>query len=175
MLKTLAAKHKSTVSAMARNYKTAIDTPDGPRTCFQATAHRDGKRSLVARFGGIPLKRKRIAVLADRQPIMSTRHNELILRLLAEKCELCEARDGLQVHHVRKTTRTSPPSTGHRLDLLWWRLPQGIVALAPAADEPGASTPFSPPRRRTSANTVGALRQRPRSPAISGAAPSPPG
>jgi group II intron reverse transcriptase/maturase len=114
MLKTLAAKHKSTVSAMARRYKTVIDTPDGPRTCFQATAHREGKRPLVARFGGIPLKRKRTAVLADRQPITATRHNELILRLLAGKCELCEARDGLQVHHLRKLADLDKPGRPER-------------------------------------------------------------
>ena len=114
MLKTLAAKHKSTVSVMARTYKTVIDTPDGPRTCFQAHAHREGKRPLVARFGGIPLKRKRTAVLADRQPIMATRHNELIHRLLAGKCELCEARDGLQVHHLRKLADLNKPGRPER-------------------------------------------------------------
>jgi hypothetical protein len=41
MLKTLAGKHKSTVTKMARKYKTVIDTPDGPRTCFQVTVQRD--------------------------------------------------------------------------------------------------------------------------------------
>jgi group II intron reverse transcriptase/maturase len=114
MLKTLAAKHKSTVTAMARKYKTAIDTPDGPRTCFQALAHRAGKRPLVARFGGIPLKRERNAVLADRQPIMATRHNELVLRLLAGKCELCEARSGLQVHHLRRLADLDKPGRPER-------------------------------------------------------------
>lgn len=114
MLKTLAAKHKSTVTAMARKYKTVIDTPDGPRTCFQALAHREGRRPLVARFGGIPLKRERKAVLADRQPIMATRHNELILRFLAGKCELCEARDGLQVHHLRKLADLHKPGRPER-------------------------------------------------------------
>jgi hypothetical protein len=55
MLKTLAGKHKSTVTKMARKYKTVIDTPDGPRTCFQVTVQRDrGRKPLVARFGGIP-------------------------------------------------------------------------------------------------------------------------
>lgn len=114
MLKTLAAKHKSTVTAMARKYKTVIDTPDGPRTCFQALAYRAGRRPLVARFGGIPLKRERNAVLADRQPTMATRHNELIHRVLAGKCELCEARDGLQVHHLRKLADLNKPGRPDR-------------------------------------------------------------
>jgi group II intron reverse transcriptase/maturase len=104
MLKTLAGKHKSTVTKMAAKYKTVIDTPDGKRTCFQVTVHRDrGRKPLVARFGGIPLKRQRTAVLTDLSPITaSTKRNELIHRLLAGRCELCESTDRLEVHHLRK-------------------------------------------------------------------------
>ena len=68
MLKTLACKHKSTVAKMARKYKASIDTADGPRTCFQVTVQRDrGRKPLVARFGGIPLTRKRTAIMTRRQ------------------------------------------------------------------------------------------------------------
>lgn len=122
MLKTLAGKHKSTVMKMARRYKTSIDTPDGRRTCFQVTVQREkGKKPLVARFGGIPLKRKRTAVLTDRQPVMATaRRNELIHRLLAGKCEICEGRTGLQVHHVRKLADLNKPGRPERPS--WVRL-----------------------------------------------------
>src|SRR6266545_1754327 len=65
MLKTLAAKHKSTVSKMAARYKATVETPHGRRTCFQATVERAGRKPLVARFGGIALKRKKNAVLDD--------------------------------------------------------------------------------------------------------------
>jgi group II intron reverse transcriptase/maturase len=104
LLKTLAGKHRSTVTKMARKYKTVITTPDGPRTCFQVTVHRDrGRKPLVARFGGIPLRRQRTAVLTDLSPTMaSTKRNELIHRLLAGRCEICESTDGLEVHHLRK-------------------------------------------------------------------------
>jgi group II intron reverse transcriptase/maturase len=104
MLKTLAGKHKSTVTKMARRYKTVIETPDGKRTCFQVTVERDrGRKPLVARFGGIPLKRQRTAVLSDLSPIMASgKRNELIHRLLADRCELCESRTNIEVHHVRK-------------------------------------------------------------------------
>jgi Type II intron maturase len=68
MLKTLAAKHQSTVSKMATKYKTTIETPEGLRTCFEARIHREDKQDLVARFGGIPLVRKKNAVLTDRVP-----------------------------------------------------------------------------------------------------------
>ena len=45
MLKTLAAKHESSVTKMARKYKATIATPHGPRTCFQATVDRAGKEA----------------------------------------------------------------------------------------------------------------------------------
>jgi group II intron reverse transcriptase/maturase len=111
MLKTLAGKHKSTVTKMASKYKTVIETPDGPRTCFQVTVQRDrGRRPLVARFGGIALKRKRTAVLTDLSPIMaSTKRNELIHRLLAGGCELCESQTAMEVHHVRKLADLNRP------------------------------------------------------------------
>ncbi len=61
MLKTLAAKHGSTVTKMARKHKAKTGTPRGPRTCFEATVERAGRKPLVARFGGIPLTRQKKA------------------------------------------------------------------------------------------------------------------
>ena len=58
MLKTLACKHDSTVTKMADRYKTTITTPSGPRRCFEVSVEREGRKPLVARFGGIPLRRK---------------------------------------------------------------------------------------------------------------------
>jgi group II intron reverse transcriptase/maturase len=116
MLKTLAGKHKSTVTKMAHKYKTTINTPDGPRTCFQVTVQRDrGRKPLVARFGGIPLKRQRTAVLTDLSPTMaSTKRNELLRRLLAGNCELCQAPTGLEVHHLRKLADLNRPGRPDR-------------------------------------------------------------
>jgi hypothetical protein len=103
MLKTLAGKHRSSVSKMAARYKAKIDTPHGLRTCFEASVAREGKKPLVARFGGIPLKRQKTAVLTDRLATGPTYPNkELVRRLLAGRCELCKRTDAIQVHHVRK-------------------------------------------------------------------------
>jgi group II intron reverse transcriptase/maturase len=103
MLKTLAGKHDSSVSKMARKYKATVDTPHGPRTCFQASIDRgQGRKPLVARFGGIPLKRQRDAVLTDRQPLPAPGRKELITRLLTNRCEICKGTDNVQAHHVRK-------------------------------------------------------------------------
>jgi hypothetical protein len=101
MLKTLAAKHRSSVTKMARKYKATVDTPHGPRTCFQVSIDRDGRKPLVARFGGIPLKRQYKAVLTDRLPVRVTGRKQLITRLQAGRCELCEKRAQVRVHHVR--------------------------------------------------------------------------
>jgi hypothetical protein len=104
LLKTLAGKHRSTVSKMARKYKAVIETPAGPRKCLQVIVERDrGRKPLVARFGGIPLRRDRTAVLTDQRPVTATtRRNELIRRLLAGRCEICEGTENLEVHHIRK-------------------------------------------------------------------------
>ena len=109
MLKTLALKHKSTVSAMARRYKASTTTPDGPRACFQVSVEREGRKPLVARFGGIPLKRRRtVSEINDRKFPTRMRGNELIHRLLAGQCEMCASRTGLQVHR-----RANLPTSGN--------------------------------------------------------------
>ena len=53
---------------MAARYKAKIETSDGLRTCFEARRHREGKPDLVARFGGIPLRQDRRAVIRDPAP-----------------------------------------------------------------------------------------------------------
>ena len=101
---------------MARKYQATIDTPDGPRTGFEVVVQRDrGRKPLVARFGGIPLTRKRTAVITDLAPTLATvKGNELIHRLLAGRCELCESRVGLQVHHIRKLADLDKPGRPER-------------------------------------------------------------
>jgi len=110
MLKTLAGKHRSTVSKMAAKHKAKIETPHGLRTCFEASIARDDRKPLVARFGGIPLKRQKAAALTDRAPTGATYpHKELIKRLLADICELCGQLDNMEVHHVRTLTELTKP------------------------------------------------------------------
>jgi group II intron reverse transcriptase/maturase len=102
LLKTLAAKHRSTVTAMARKYRATITTPHGPRTCFQATVERQGRKPLATRFGGIPLKRQKKAAITDRLPDPPTRRKELIQRLRVRRCEFCDTRTDVEVHQVRR-------------------------------------------------------------------------
>ena len=103
LAKTLANKHKTTSAKIFRRYKSTVETAHGERACLEVVHERgEGKRPLVAQFGGIPLKRNRQAVLTDRKPQRyRAERNELIKRLLADKCEMCGSTVGIEVHHVR--------------------------------------------------------------------------
>ncbi|WP_207924239.1 reverse transcriptase/maturase family protein [Actinomadura bangladeshensis] len=114
MLKTLAAKHHSTTSKMAAKHKTTIMTPYGRRRCFEVRVERAGRKPLVARFGGIPLKRQRKAVINDLPPAPLTRKRgkQLIERLQSGTCELCKKPAEVQTHHVRtlaELKKAGPP------------------------------------------------------------------
>ena len=110
MLKTLACKHDSTVTKMANRHKTTIATPYGPRRCFEVSVEREGRKPLVARFGGIPLRRKKNAVLTDRIPSpVAVRRKELVTRLQAARCELCKQTGVVEAHHVRRLADLAKP------------------------------------------------------------------
>jgi group II intron reverse transcriptase/maturase len=104
LLKTLANKHQTTVMKMLQKYEVSFQVADGTTyRCLEIRIQREGKKPLVARFGGIPLKRQKTAVLVDQIPIyIRSERNELVKRLLADTCELCESRENVEVHHVHK-------------------------------------------------------------------------
>ena len=103
LAKTLAAKHKTTRRKVFRRLKSVAPTEHGERACLQVVVQqREGKRPLVAQFGGIPLKRNKQAVLVDQQPQRyRAERTELIQRLLADECELCGSTVDVEVHHIR--------------------------------------------------------------------------
>jgi group II intron reverse transcriptase/maturase len=111
LLKTLAGKHKSTVAAMAAKYKATTETAKGPRKCLRVVVQRgNGKKPLVAQFGGIPLQRKQEAILIDYLPqFFMTNRSELLKRVLADACELCGSRKQVEVHHIRKLADLKKP------------------------------------------------------------------
>ena len=103
LTRTLANKHKVSSRKIFRRYKSTVETEYGPRACIKVVKQQgEGKRPRVAWFGGIPLKRKRQAILEDQQPQRyRTERNELIKRLLADECEMCGSTEDIQVHHIR--------------------------------------------------------------------------
>jgi hypothetical protein len=113
MLMTLAAKHRSTVTAMAARHAARITTADGPRRCFEARRKREGREDLVARFGGIPLRQDRRAVVRDpaQVPVPAPR-KELLSRLRKRACELCETGATVAVHQVTGLAVLGKPGPG---------------------------------------------------------------
>jgi group II intron reverse transcriptase/maturase len=104
LTRTLANKHKSTAKQMRNKYRSTIETSYGPMKCLKVTVEREnGKKPLVAYFGGIPLRRQKEVTLHDQTPRMfdGTR-SELVKRLLADTCEMCGSKENIEVHHIRK-------------------------------------------------------------------------
>lgn len=102
LMKTLACKHRISVAKICAKYKKTVKLPQGLRKCVEITVPVEGKKSLVARFGGIQLKRNLKVTILDlptnRKPAF---RNELIKRLLASECEICGAKGDIEVHHIR--------------------------------------------------------------------------
>ena len=105
------AKHQSTVTKMAARYKAKIETSHGLRTCFEARVHRDGKKDLVARFGGIPLLRNKNGFIADPVPVpVPTPRKELIHRLRTRQVRAMRAARARWL----STRSPSSPDSGHQ-------------------------------------------------------------
>ena len=121
LLKTLAHKHKTSVAAIWHKYQKTVMLPQGPRRCLEITIERENKSALVARFGGIPLKRNPRASIHD---LLIARkvpaRNELYRRLLAQQCELCGAKSDIEVHHIRALKDLQVK--GRRVKPLWMRV-----------------------------------------------------
>jgi group II intron reverse transcriptase/maturase len=102
LTKTLASKLRISVKKVYARYQARLQTDHGSTPGLRVTVERgDGKKPLVATWGGIPLRRQTKAVLKDDPPPMYAARAQLVQRLLADTCELCGSQDGIQVHHVR--------------------------------------------------------------------------
>jgi group II intron reverse transcriptase/maturase len=121
LLKTLAHKHKTSVSQMVRKYRTDIETPYGKMKCLEVRIERTEKKPLVARFGGIPWRRQEKAILCDINPqAVVIPRNELVKRLLRNTCEICGSKENIQVHHIRGLKDLK--QKGRREKPLWVRI-----------------------------------------------------
>ena len=111
MLKTLADKHRSTVTRMARKYRAEVRTSHGLLRCFEVKVEHPDGTERIARFGGIPLKRQRTAIIKDAEPMTPNKVNttEIVKRLLADQCEICQSRIKVEVHHIRKLADLKRP------------------------------------------------------------------
>lgn len=101
LTKTLASKHKMSVKQVYRKYGTDLQVDVKRYKGLIVTVPREGKKPLVATWGGIPLKRNMKAVLEDQPPQVWGNRSELEKRVLAEICELCGTTERIEVHHIR--------------------------------------------------------------------------
>ena len=103
LLKTLANKHKTSTTAIARKYQTTLQAPNGKRLkCLQVMVEREGKKPLIAQFGGLQLIPRPKASISDVLPKPMNTRTEILQRLLANRCELCKSTQEIEVHHIRK-------------------------------------------------------------------------
>ena len=104
LTKTLATKHHTSVQKIIDKYKAELVVEGRSYKGLRVSVPREGKKPLVATWGGIPLTWDMQADLEDRpQPHWNPR-SELEKRLLAQVCEQCGATsltDTIEVHHIR--------------------------------------------------------------------------
>lgn len=103
LLMTLADKHKTSAAKIVQKYKGQIRLQSEKTiTAVHVTIKREKKKPLTAYFGGLSLQRDKTF-----KPAVDTIHRlrggrtQLIERLLASKCELCDSTDDVEVHHIR--------------------------------------------------------------------------
>jgi group II intron reverse transcriptase/maturase len=104
LTKTLASKYKISVSKVYKKYKAELDVEGKKYKGLQVTVPREGKKPLVATWGGIPLTWDVTAAISDEMKQYSWKRSELERRLLAQTCEQCGATrmtDQIEVHHIR--------------------------------------------------------------------------
>ena len=113
LLKTLACKHRSSINKEKSKYKdTTISTSGKSVPCLKVVVERPDKKPLVAIWGGISLSYKRKAIIQDKPYKVYGGRTELIKRLLADKCELCDSTKDIEVHHIRKLADLKKPGQG---------------------------------------------------------------
>jgi len=123
LTKTLASKFRCRVSEIYRRYQVVFME----RKELRVTIQRPGREPLVAVFGGFPLERipKGMGVIDFRHGAAwfkpGGKRSEVVQRLLAGKCELCEAEGvPLEAHHIRKLADIDRP--GRRPRATWEKI-----------------------------------------------------
>lgn len=98
---TLAAKAKTAAAKVRKKYNTTLTVHGKQYKGMQITIVREGKKPLIAQWGGIPLVRRETAILNDNPQTKWGGHTELVKRMLADACEQCGSKEQVEVHHIR--------------------------------------------------------------------------
>ena len=101
LIKTLAAKHKARKRTIRRRYERFYNLKR--QRFIGIEIQRGNKKPLRAIFGKKPIQRQMGTAIWDKIQTVYVKRNELINRLLAETCELCNAKHvPVEGHHIRK-------------------------------------------------------------------------
>jgi hypothetical protein len=118
LVKMLANKHCTNVKTIFHKYRATVATPHGPWKVLEVHHERGkGHMPLIARFGGIALRRHRQSTLTDHPKEVYGRRSEVVPRLLAQTCELCGAQGLCAVYHIRRLADLHKP--GRKEKPLW--------------------------------------------------------
>jgi hypothetical protein len=104
LTKTLAAKHKLSVRKVYQKYHADLESDGKTYKGLQVTVSREGKKPLVATWGGISLIWDINAPIDDLLKPYQWTKSELEKQLLAQVCEQCgatRATDRIEVQHIR--------------------------------------------------------------------------
>ncbi len=101
LMKTLAAKHKTTAQSIKKKHRKTIMVENKEYQVLQASIPRKNKEPLVATWGGVSLAWDIKATIKEQPKKLYAGRTELELRLLAETCEYCGSQEDVEVHHVR--------------------------------------------------------------------------
>ena len=116
-----AGKNQTSVTKEAKSLNGTSQTPEGPRTCLKLTIPREGKRPLVATFGGLSLKRVKHPVIKDQVITPYPRmRSEIIERLLHDTCDVCGSKEYIEMHHIHKLADLH--KEGRREKPLWMKI-----------------------------------------------------
>ncbi|MDR0626972.1 MAG: hypothetical protein LBG11_06900 [Bifidobacteriaceae bacterium] len=147
MLKTLASKHRSTVTKTAAKHRAKVITRHGPRTCFEARLDRSPRPPLTSRFGEVPLRRDKTARIVDPGPQgLAHPRKEIVRRIQRGRCEWCGAkRVGVEVHQVRGLASLDPNTEVGQIMLAMRRKTPVVCRACHERIDPGQTSATSPP------------------------------
>jgi group II intron reverse transcriptase/maturase len=111
LLGTLANKHKTKVGTIRRRMQKLVkDRGRHLKALVTEKPRGEGKKPLVAMFGGISLAWNKHARVVDCPKHVYSGRSEVVHRLLAEVCEGCGSVEGpFEVHHVRRLADLDRP------------------------------------------------------------------
>lgn len=109
LCKTLAEKYKTTVRKIAKQFRY-----EGKAVGLGYVTEREGKKPLHATFGTHAMKRQPFSTKSDidQKRIAYRPRTQLVDRMLANQCEICGAKQHIEVHHIRAMKDVAGNKTG---------------------------------------------------------------